>query len=109
MKRSDELRQLRAGKMDDLTSISATAASAMLTEEQRSKAISLKNEIEAIETDIQLAEMAEAEEARKALTIHRAKQPQKSAEEKVSERYSFMRAVRMAASGSERHIQQNKD
>ena len=101
MKRSDELKQLRAGKMDDLTSISATAASAMLTEEQRSKAISLKNEIEAIDTDIQLAEMAEAEEARKALTIHRAKQPQKSAEEKVSEQYSFMRAVRMAASGKQ--------
>ena len=101
MKRSDELKQLRAGKMDELTSISNTASGAMLTDEQRSKALSLKGEIENLDTDIQLAESAEAEELRKADVIRRNRPAQKSPEEKVQERYSFMRAVRQAAAGKE--------
>lgn len=100
MKRSDELKQLRAGKMDELTAISATAANAMLSEEQRSKANSLKTEIQNLDQDIELAEMAEAEEMRKAAQV-RAKQPQKSPEAKVEERYSFMRAIGLAAKGKQ--------
>lgn len=101
MKRSDELKQLRAGKMDELTAISATAANQMLTEEQRAKAISLKGEIQNIDTDIELAEASEAEEARKAQTVQRAKPARKSPEAQVTERYSFMRAISMAASGKQ--------
>lgn len=101
MKRSDELKQLRAGKMDELTAISTTASGAMLTEEQRSKAVSLKSEIENLDTDIQLAENAEAEELRKAEAIRRSRPAQKTPETQVTERYSFMRAVRMAASGKQ--------
>ena len=46
MKRSDQLKQQRGEKMDELTAISATAANAMLSNEQRSKAISLTAEIQ---------------------------------------------------------------
>lgn len=99
MKRSDELKQQRGAKMDELTAISTQAANAMLTEEQRSTALKLKGEIEHLDTDIQLAEAAEAEQARQAVTVSRAKQPQASPEQKAAERYSFLRAVRMAASG----------
>ena len=41
MKRSDELKQQRGAKMDELTAISTQAANAMLTEEQRSNALNL--------------------------------------------------------------------
>ena len=99
MKRSDELRQLRAGKMDELTAISTAASGAMLNDEQRSKAVSLKGEIENLDTDIELAEAAEAEEMRKAQTVVRSRPAQKTPEAKASEQYSFMRAIRMAASG----------
>jgi len=99
MKRSDELKQLRAGKMDELTAISAQAAGGMLTEEQRAKAISLKGEIENIDTDIQLAGASEAEQARQALQVHRTKQERKAPEDKAAERYSILRAIRLTASG----------
>ena len=99
MKRSDELRQLRAGKMDELTAISTAASGAMLNDEQRSKAVSLKGEIENLDTDIELAEAAEAEEMRKAQAVVRSRPAQKTPEAKASEQYSFMRAIRMAASG----------
>ena len=98
MKRSDELRQLRAGKMDELTAISTAASGAMLNDEQRSKAVSLKGEIENLDTDIELAEAAEAEEMRKAQAVVRSRPAQKTPEAKASEQYSFMRAIRMAAS-----------
>ena len=86
MKRSDELKQQRGAKMDELTAISTQAANAMLTEEQRSNALRLKGEIEHLDTDIQLAEAAEAEQARQAVTVSRAKQPQASPEQKATER-----------------------
>ena len=64
MKRSDELKQQRGNKMDELTAISATAANGMLNDEQRSKALGLKTEIQNLDIDIELAEQAEAEQAR---------------------------------------------
>ena len=101
MKRSDELKQQRGNKMDELTAISATAANQMLTEEQRGKAISLKAEIQNLDTDIELAEQAEAEQARQAVVQARSKPAQKSPEQKAVGRYSLMRAISMAAAGKQ--------
>lgn len=101
MKRSDQLKQQRGEKMDELTAISATAANAMLSDEQRSKAISLKAEIQNLDTDIELAEQAEAEQARQAMNQVRSKPAQKSPEQKAIGRYSLMRAISLAAAGKQ--------
>lgn len=100
MKRSDQLRVLRAGKLDALKAITAAAGSATLTDEQRSQAQALQTEIENIDADIRSAEMVEAEEARQAEEIaRRAKPEQKTPEQKATERYSLLRAIRTVAEG----------
>ncbi len=101
MKRSDELKQQRGNKMDELTAISATAANGMLNDEQRSKALGLKTEIQNLDIDIELAEQAEAEQARQAVVQARSKPAQKSPEQKAVGRYSLMRAISLAAAGKQ--------
>ena len=52
MKRSDELKQQRGNKMDELTAISATAANQMLTEEQRGKAALVQAEAQKVLVEV---------------------------------------------------------
>lgn len=104
MKRSDQLRQLRAGKLDALKAITAAAGAGVLTDEQRSQAQALQKEIEGIDSDIASAEMVEAEEIRQAEETarqRRTKTETKTPEEKAAGRYSLLRAIRTVADGKQ--------
>lgn len=104
MKRSDQLRQLRAGKLDALKAITAAAGAGVLTDEQRSQAQTLQKEIEGIDSDIASAEMVEAEEIRQAEETarqRRTKAETKTPEEKAAKQYSLLRAIRTVADGKQ--------
>lgn len=102
MKRSDVLKQERASKVDKLRGIATEAGQSGLTDEQRAQADTLKREIENMDADIQTALFLEAEELERAKeAAKRTPEPKKTPEEKASEQYSFIRAIRMAASGKQ--------
>lgn len=107
MKRSEELRQLKDAKLVELRGIMDAAKGRSFTPEERQKSADLQAEIEAFNTDIRAAELVEAEE--RAAAEHQAGRQSRTrkpggedADKKnVSERYSLMRAIRMAANGKE--------
>ena len=102
MKRSDVLKQERASKVEKLRGIATEAGQSGLTDEQRAQADTLKQEIENMDADIQTALFLEAEELERAKeAAKRTPEPKKTPEEKASEQYSFIRAIRMAASGKQ--------
>ena len=104
MLKSDELKQLRSAKVDQITSISNAAKTEKrgFTQEERSQIEALKTEIENIDSDIETNLFLEAEEKRKAeeLAAKRAlDKRKKSPEGKAVKRFSWTKAINAAVEG----------
>lgn len=107
MKRSDQLRQLKDAKLAELRGIMDTAKGRTFTAEERTKSAAIQLEIEELNGDIKAAELVEAEE--RASAEHQSGRQSRGrttggeAGEKtnLSQQYSLMRAIRIAASGKE--------
>lgn len=104
MFKSDELKQQKEGKVQEMRTLSETATTEKrgFTEEERTKIEALKREIENLNTDIETALFLEKEEKRKAdaLAAQRAKDKGgKDPEKEIVEKFSFVRAIKLAAEG----------
>lgn len=110
MKRSDELRQQKSAKLDQLRGVYEAAKkdnNRSFTDDERELTARLQAEIEALNVDVKAAEFLEAEELaaanalaqqREADRRHKPK-PKQSPEEKLEAEFSIMRAISTALNG----------
>ena len=104
MKRSDELKQQRSDKLDEIQAILDAAKAEenrSLTDDERTKIEAFKTEARNLSNDIDTQKLLEQEqeERAKSESNKREKQPKKSPEEKASEQFSFIRAIKRTMSG----------
>lgn len=103
MKRSDELRDLKAQKLGQMQEIADAAKGRQLNAEERAKYDGLKDEVKALNVDIDDA-VALEEEQRKSAEQQKPR-PQRSTggeageQKRIVKGYSLLRAMKMAASG----------
>ena len=106
MKRSDELKQQRSGKLDKIQNILDAAKAEenrSLTDDERTTIEALKREAKNLLSDIDTQELLEKEqeERAKSESTKREKQPKKSPEEKAAKEFSFLRAINLASRGKQ--------
>ena len=107
MKRSDELRSLKAQKIQRMTEIGNAAKGRKMTDEERSEFDVLKGEVTSLNDEISSAEFLEEEERQQAeaeLQERTRKPAAKIGGEKrelrdITSRYSLLRAVNLASKG----------
>lgn len=95
MLKSDELKQSRSAKIEEMRSLISAIETlgANANDEQRQKLTNLRNEVTNLESDIENHLMLEAEVKRNAETTLRTKETRVSEETKVKKNYSFLRAA----------------
>ncbi len=106
MKRSDELKQQRTGKLDEIQGIIDAAKAdenRSLTDDERTKIDTLKKEARNLLTDIDTQELLEKdqEERAKAESNKRKSENKETEEKKVAKRFSFLRAIKLANEGKQ--------
>jgi HK97 family phage major capsid protein len=104
MKRSDELRDLKAQKVTTMRSVADGAKGRQLTAEERTNYDSLKKEIEALNQEIEDAAFLENEERHSAETQRTQTRTSTSGGEegemkRISTQYSLLRAINRASTG----------
>jgi HK97 family phage major capsid protein len=103
MKRSDELRDLKAQKVTTMRSVADGAKGRQLTAEERTNYDNLKKEIEALNQEIEDAAFLENEERHSAETQRTHQRQTNGGEEgemnRIAKSYSLMRAINRASTG----------
>ncbi|MFZ8961534.1 MAG: phage major capsid protein [Flavobacteriaceae bacterium] len=103
MKRSVELRQQLAQKIDAMTVLDTKAEGRSFTEDEKAEFDILSEEVESIRTQITEAEKREAIQLAKATQAsqERSKQPKEKEETKIAKKYSLLRAIDLITKGKQ--------
>jgi HK97 family phage major capsid protein len=99
MLKSDELKQSRSAKIEEMRSLISAIETlgANANDEQRLKLTTIRNEVTNIESDIENHLMLEAEAKRMAAPATRGNENKVSDEQRVKKNYSFLRAANLVA------------
>jgi len=99
MLKSDELKQSRSAKIEEMRSLinAIETLGSNATDEQRSKLNSIRTEVTNLESDIENHLMLEAESKRMATPATRVNENKISDEQRVKKNYSFLRAANLVA------------
>jgi HK97 family phage major capsid protein len=99
MLKSDELKQSRSAKIEEMRSLISAIETlgANANDEQRSKLTTIRTEVTNIESDIENHLMLEAEAKRMATPAARGNENKVSDEQRVKKNYSFLRAANLVA------------